>query len=705
MTGLAEQHSARIGVQPHYAYRKLRLPASTCGATPERTAWQSRAFGSELVLDCVGAAPPLPRGGILGDEMGLGKTVTMLALFLVRRRPVVELAAATFPEALQWRAGVPRPTGAGVSGGGGGGARRSQRVALIELGADEREVVVPPQPVGATLVVAPQTLVAQWHSELGRHAPTLRVLTYRGMDGATWARSFAGADVVLTSYEVLRRELPRGPRQEKWASPLLHVQWWRVALDEAQTVSSGTSNTARMCALLERRHSWCVTGTPLAAGVNDLRGLFNFIGFAPFASESGVARVHARNAAKYFRCVVADPVRAAQRDGAHMVEALLRACMWRVRKSDVQHCLQLPPCEVRNEWVVLAPLERAHYDHAHEEGARLVRSLACAECGELAAHSEQCARGQRADAAALSLAAARRTCAAPSAKRRRREARSGAGPERTAKAHRVGRMLLHLRQTCCHPRIVTGGAARGRSGDAASSSIADIATHMCDAAKAVLVRERRGLARALAHLAQHPLSRGRRALVAADRALRIVGPPSDLGAARIELDALRVVHDTFGRFCGSDATSVAPAPTTERARSALEEHFSAPAAQDSSSAAAVRLGSRGSETSVVNWWMVEGCRDVALRRLKVLLRLERGRERDDAAAAARLARERRTTTVAQSAVSQSQQAQAERARVLAAEARTLHGRCRRYEERAGEVLYLLPLHFCAKPSHHLTCSP
>ena len=200
----------------------------------------------------MGAAPPLPRGGILGDEMGLGKTVTMLALFLVRRRPVVELAAATFPEALQWRAGVPRPTGAGVSGGGGGGARRSQRVALIELGADEREVVVPPQPVGATLVVAPQTLVAQWHSELGRHAPTLRVLTYRGMDGATWARSFAGADVVLTSYEVLRRELPRGPRQEKWASPLLHVQWWRVALDEAQTVSSGTSNTARMCALLER---------------------------------------------------------------------------------------------------------------------------------------------------------------------------------------------------------------------------------------------------------------------------------------------------------------------------------------------------------------------------------------------------------------------------------------------------------------------
>ena len=72
-------------------------------------------------------------------------------------------------------------------------------------------------------------------------------------------------------------------------------------------------------------------------------------------------------------------------------------------------------------------------------------------------HSEVCARGQRLEASAL----AAESGAAPSAKRRRREERGGAGPERTARAHRVGRMLLQLRQACCHPRVVRRTASGG----------------------------------------------------------------------------------------------------------------------------------------------------------------------------------------------------------------------------------------------------
>jgi SNF2 family DNA or RNA helicase len=151
----------------------------------------------------------------------------------------------------------------------------------------ERYARVPAQPIAATLVVAPQTLITQWQGELRQHAPSLRVLTYRGMDGAVWARTFAGVDVVLTSYEQLRREMPRGTRTEKWSSPLLHCEWWRIVLDEAQTVSSGKSNTAVMSALLERQHSWCVSGTPLANSIADLRGLLNFLWFHPGHLSTG----------------------------------------------------------------------------------------------------------------------------------------------------------------------------------------------------------------------------------------------------------------------------------------------------------------------------------------------------------------------------------------------------------------------------------
>lgn len=57
-------------------------------------------------------------------------------------------------------------------------------------------------------------------------------------------------DIVMVTYESLRRELDRVHHQEftrmlrkkkKWAyppSPLLAIHWWRVCLDEAQMVES-----------------------------------------------------------------------------------------------------------------------------------------------------------------------------------------------------------------------------------------------------------------------------------------------------------------------------------------------------------------------------------------------------------------------------------------------------------------------------------
>jgi len=50
-----------------------------------------------------------------------------------------------------------------------------------------------------------------------------------------------------------------GPRRH---SALLHVDWWRVCLDEAQVVASGLSGAARMASFLARRHSWCLTVRP-----------------------------------------------------------------------------------------------------------------------------------------------------------------------------------------------------------------------------------------------------------------------------------------------------------------------------------------------------------------------------------------------------------------------------------------------------------
>ena len=61
-------------------------------------------------------------------------------------------------------------------------------------------------------------------------------------------------------------------------SPLLSLHWWRVVLDEAQMVESGTAKAAAMALRLSTTHRWAVSGTPMGRGrLADLHGLMAFL--------------------------------------------------------------------------------------------------------------------------------------------------------------------------------------------------------------------------------------------------------------------------------------------------------------------------------------------------------------------------------------------------------------------------------------------
>ncbi|MFK5584043.1 SNF2-related protein [Serinicoccus sp. LYQ131] len=147
-------------------------------------------------------------GGILADDMGLGKTLQALAMVV----------------------------------------RAEHRA---ELGD------------GPVLVVAPTSVVGAWAQEAARFAPHLRTVTIgatRRRRGTDLAEAVGGADLVLTTYTLLRLE----------AEQYRGLPWSAAVLDEAQFAKNHRSATYRALRDLGARRTFAITGTPLENTLMDL---------------------------------------------------------------------------------------------------------------------------------------------------------------------------------------------------------------------------------------------------------------------------------------------------------------------------------------------------------------------------------------------------------------------------------------------------
>ncbi|KAI4180815.1 MAG: hypothetical protein L6R41_007006, partial [Letrouitia leprolyta] len=186
------------------------------------------------------------KGGILAEEMGLGKTVEMIGLVCLHQYQ------GTFDV--------------------------------------ERTVIPSVRECAATLIITPPSILGQWKSELQNLAPDLKTTTYEGLrtadsdDNEAYMSRFCNHDIVLTTYNVLAREIHRSghvpdrifrkeKKYQRRLSPLTQLKWWRVVLDEAQMIESGVSNAAKVAQLIPRYNAWCVSGTPVKKNSQDLRGL------------------------------------------------------------------------------------------------------------------------------------------------------------------------------------------------------------------------------------------------------------------------------------------------------------------------------------------------------------------------------------------------------------------------------------------------
>ncbi len=161
-------------------------------------------------------------GGILADEMGLGKTLQTLAYLQIARRQT-NLAAGNEDAA----GNEPRPS----------------------------------------LVVCPTSLVFNWETEAKKFTPGLRVLALSGPQRRQQFDRIREADLVITSYALLRRD----------ADLYKTLEFDTVVLDEAQHIKNRQTQNAQTVKAVQARHRLVLTGTPLENSVLDLWSIFDFL--------------------------------------------------------------------------------------------------------------------------------------------------------------------------------------------------------------------------------------------------------------------------------------------------------------------------------------------------------------------------------------------------------------------------------------------
>lgn len=150
-------------------------------------------------------------GGILADDMGLGKTLQVIAFLLARKQA---------------------------------GARPS-------------------------LVITPTSLLYNWLEEIRRFAPSLEALAVAGTkaERAAQLQALAGIDVIVTTYDTLKRDMDLYQQQE----------FRYVFLDEAQHIKNPATQSARAVKRLPSLSCFALTGTPIENTLTELWSIFDFL--------------------------------------------------------------------------------------------------------------------------------------------------------------------------------------------------------------------------------------------------------------------------------------------------------------------------------------------------------------------------------------------------------------------------------------------
>jgi superfamily II DNA or RNA helicase len=200
-----------------------------------------------------------------------------------------------------------------------------------------------------TLVVAPTSVLANWEREAERFTPGISVMVWHGQDRKERVEDLQRADLVLTSYALVRRDL----------EALRQVQFRYVILDEAQNIKNADSATAQACKALECETRLALTGTPLENRLSELWSLFDFLMPGFLGSADG------------FNERFEQPIQVAN-DPAVRERLRRRIQPFILRRLKTEVAQDLPPKTESVAWCDMEPGQASLYREVLEESRRKV---------------------------------------------------------------------------------------------------------------------------------------------------------------------------------------------------------------------------------------------------------------------------------------------------------------------------------------------
>ncbi|XP_031284842.1 helicase-like transcription factor CHR28 [Pistacia vera] len=320
-------------------------------------------------------------GGILADDQGLGKTISIIALIQMQKflQSKSKTTSNHKPEALN----LDDDDNDGAVSEKAKQTEESDEIKPVPEASTSTRAFSRRRPAAGTLVVCPATVLRQWARELDDKVSDeakLSVLIYHGGSRTKDPVELANYDVVLTTYSIVTNEVPKQPLVDEdegeenngdvygvssvfsinkkrkkisnvskkgkkgtkengssidcgWGT-LAKVAWFRVVLDEAQTIKNHRTQVARACCSLRAKRRWCLSGTPIQNAIDDLYSYFRFLRYDPYAAY------------KSFYNTIKIPISRNSLHGYMKLQVVLKAIMLRRTKEtkiDNEPIINLPP--------------------------------------------------------------------------------------------------------------------------------------------------------------------------------------------------------------------------------------------------------------------------------------------------------------------------------------------------------------------------